>query len=173
MADGFTAAFDAQLGHERIFVAAPERAAGDFRRGERLVVLVGAIAFGAIAGFAIAMSTGRPETWLLVTLTAPFYLLALHLTAQTLTAAFSREAYGCASASALHAAALLAWPVGILLAPFSGMAFAAAPIAALTSLILLASCWAGPARAVYRTGLQGALVTGLAVHQGMLILMAS
>lgn len=154
-------------------VAAPEPAAvdarADFRRLERLIVVTGGASVGAGAGFIIAVALGRMELWSVVLIAAPLMVAALYLVARTLQEGMTRDAMGCTTAAILHAAALLAWPMTALFAPLSGAAFWIAPVAALATLVLFASCWTGPSRAIYRMGGQAALVAALAVHQGILL----
>lgn len=147
--------------------AAPEA----WRRDERFALLIGAASFGAMAGFAATLWTGRLDTWLLPLIALPILALDLHLTGHTLTEALRRGARGCAGACALHAAAVFAWPVGALVTPAAPMAFWAAPLLALTALILFASCWTGPSGAIYRMSGQGALVAALTVQQAMFLVM--
>lgn len=144
----------------------------DFQRPERIVVLSGALAIGSLAGFALAMSFGALNVWVLAAIAAPVLLVALHLTSRTLEEAISREAYGCAASAALHGAALLAWPLTALLTPLSPITFWIAPALALSTLVLSASCWGGPPRTVYRLMAQGLLVATIAAHQGTILYMA-
>lgn len=141
----------------------------DFLRSERLVVLTGAAALGAVFGFSATIMTGRADLWTSLLIAAPMLVLALHLTSQTLTEAISRDARGCSVAAGMHGAALIAWPMASLLAPFGAYWFA--PVAALSALVLFASCWGGPPRAVYRMAVQGALVAALGAHQAALLIM--
>ncbi|MGE0740689.1 MAG: hypothetical protein AB7O98_05040 [Hyphomonadaceae bacterium] len=143
----------------------------DFRRIERLVLLLGASAFGSVIGFGAALAMGRVDVWLVVLSAAPFLVLALHLTSQTLRDGFERRAIGCSIASVMHAAALLAWPLTSLFTPLGQLNFFIAPTLALATLILFASCWSGPSRAVYRVAAQGALVAALAAQQGVMVLL--
>lgn len=103
----------------------------------------------------------------------PVLALALYLTGETMAEAVRNDARGCATAAGLHAAALLAWPMTILLAPMGAAIYWIAPAAAISSLMLFASCWGGSARAVYRTTAQGALVAALAAQQGVLLIMGA
>jgi hypothetical protein len=145
----------------------------EFQRPERVVVLSGALAVGSLAGFALAMAVGPMNLWLLAAVTAPLLLLALHLTSRTLEDAISREAHGCAAAAALHGAALLAWPLTGLLTPLSPLSFWIAPVLALATLVLSASCWGGSPRTVYRLMGQGLLMATLAAHQGTILFMGA
>lgn len=133
------------------------RAADDFRRGERLVVLMGGAALGILAGLAAALSLGRVGVSPLAA-AAPLFLLALYLAVATLRDAIDRRAIGCAIAAGLVAVSMLAWPLSALFAPVSAAAFWIAPAAALASMALLASCWSGAAGAVYRLSGEAALV---------------
>src|SRR5689334_15853729 len=120
----------------------------EFRRVERFVVLAGGIALGLSVGFTAAIGLGRPSLGPLIVSGVAFEALALYLCAQTLRESLVRRAHGCAAASIAHAAALLAWPLAGLFAPVSALAFWIAPATALSGLVLFASCWGGPPRAV-------------------------
>jgi hypothetical protein len=142
-----------------------------FRRLERIVVLAGGLALGGIAGFAAEIMVGRPSLSVLVASGVFLIPLALYLCSQTLRESFVRRAYGCAGATIVHGAALLAWPMAALFAPVSPMTFWMAPITAVSALVLFASCWGGPPRAVYRLSLQGFIVAAAAMYQGALLIM--
>jgi hypothetical protein len=143
----------------------------NFRKSERLVVLAGASATGALGGFFIAMALGRIELWQVLLLSAPVFALSFHFTRETLADALYRKAYGCATAAGLHAMALLAWPITALFAPMQAMVFWATPVAAISALVLVSMCWTGSSRAIYRTCAQGAMVTLIAAHQGALLML--
>ncbi len=145
----------------------------DFHRPERLVVLGGSLAVGALAGFSVAIILGALSAWEIALIAAPVLTLALYLASQTLREGFARNAYGCVTATALHGAALIAWPLGGLLTPLAPAAFWLAPALAVGSLIMFASCWTGRSRTVYRLAAQGALVAALAAHQGTLLLIGA
>jgi hypothetical protein len=144
----------------------------EFRRLERIVVLVGGAAVGGAVGFVTEIAIGRPSLAVLVVSGAVFTAFALYLCSQTLRESLVRRAYGCTAAAVIQAAALLAWPLTALFAPVSPLAFWLTPLIAISSLVLFASCWDGPPRAIYRLSLQGALVAGLAAYQGALVMMA-
>lgn len=151
-------------------LAAPSQERGDdFHRAERVVVLAGASAIGTLIGFGAAMAIGRLDLWVVILASAPFMVLALHLTAETLRDGLKRNAYGCATAAGLHVAALLAWPLTSLFAPLSMANFWIAPGVAVTALFLLASCWQGDARGVLRVSALGFLVMTVAAHQGTML----
>jgi hypothetical protein len=169
-------AFDAvPLGSSAVLVAEPAAAqttfTSNFRKSERLVVLIGASAMGALGGFFVAMALGRIEFWALLLISAPLFALSFHFTRETMADALHREAYGCAVATGLHAMALLAWPITAFFAPMQAMVFWTAPVAALTALVLLSMCWSGSSRAMYRTFAQGAMVAMIAAHQGTLLML--
>jgi hypothetical protein len=150
----------------------PAPAAG-FHRLERIALLLGGAGIGAMAGFALAMALGYQDVLLVAAIAAPLLALALHLTSLTLTEAIQLRAYGCASATVLHAAALLAWPMTALLTPLSPLTFWVAPAVAASALIMFASCWQGQARAVYRLSVQALLVGAVAAHQGLMLVMGA
>lgn len=158
MAQGATAAVAEQRDH--------------FLRSERLVLLIGAVAFGGLAGFVATVMAGRMPMSAVVLTGAAVLTFSLYLTSLTLVDALRRDARGCATASGLLGAALLAWPMTSLLSPLGAAIYWIAPLAAVSSLVLFASCWGGSARAVYRMTAQSALVAALATHQSVLLIMA-
>lgn len=142
-----------------------------FDRSERLVVLLGAVCLGGLAGFALAMIVGRAEPLTLALMALPALALAAHFTIQTFSEALAARAWGCATASVLHIGALMAWPMIGLIAATSPALYWLAPGLALSALVLFASCWGGGSRAVYRTSVQGALVAAVAAQQGVTVLL--
>lgn len=147
------------------------RAPGDFRRGERLVVLMGGAALGLLAGLMGALSLGRVGVWPVV-LGAPLFAFALYLSVATVRDALERRAFGCAAAASLVVTSMLAWPVAALFFPMSALMFWTAPLAALGSMALLASCWGGAQVAVYRTCGQAAVVCAATGYLGLTQLMS-
>ncbi len=131
------------------------RAADDFRRGERLVVLMGGAALGIIAGLGMALALGRTGPWPLF-VAAPVFLMAAYLAVATFHDAIERQALGCAIAAGLVAMSLLAWPAVALFYTISTFQFWIATAATLGSMVLLASCWSGAETAVYRLSGQAA-----------------
>ena len=163
-------AYDSTRFVQQEAVAASER---DFVRAERLGLLVGGAGIGALIGGFAALALGQPSLWVMILTAAPILTLALFLTARTLTDAIRRNARGCATVAGLHAAALIAWPFTSLFASVNSLNFFIAPVLAMGSLVLFASCWSGPSRSVYRLAAQGALVALIGAHQSMIVLMAS
>lgn len=141
----------------------------DFLRGERLVFLSGATAFGAAAGFFFAVAMGRQELATQWLAGAPVLALAFLLASNTLIEAVKRRAYGCSVMAFVHTATLLAWPASMLI---PGAQFWMAPVAALSSVLLLASCWTGSSSAIYRAAGQASLVAALAAYQGVLVILS-
>lgn len=164
-------AFDARLSDTAVSTGAASE--GEFSRGERFAVLTGASALGALSGFAAAIAMGQLPLWVIVAMAAPALAAAMHLTARTMHDALRRHALGCATAAGLHVAALLAWPMTSLLAPLALNTFWIAPAAAISALFLLASCWQGGARGVYRVGAMGLMVAAIAAHQGSMLMLGA
>src|SRR5262249_3539809 len=73
--------------------ARTERTDDEFRRGERLVVVVGASLAGALAGMGAALFFGRTPSWMSALAGLPVYALALYLVVATLRDASERRAY--------------------------------------------------------------------------------
>jgi hypothetical protein len=142
----------------------------DFHRSERLITLIGACAFGAAVGFGIAVAVGQADMWVLFLVAAIVLAVALYPASANMADATESKSRGCMFAATAHIAALLAWP---LAAQFAGNLYWLVPATAMSSLVLLASCWNGPSRVVYRMGWQGVLVAALAAHQGTMLVMGA
>ena len=127
-----------------------------------------AAAAGGAAGFVAALAMGRQDFWSQFLAAGPVLAAALWLTCATYVEARRRGARGCRAMAACHAASLILWPLFMTLHP---AVFALAPLAAMGSVLLLASCWTGATRTIYRTAGQAALVAALAGHQGALALL--
>ena len=146
------------------------RASGDFRRGERLVVLMGGAALGILAALAGALTLGRIGMWPLA-VGAPVYLLAVYFSIATLRDAIERRAFGCATAAGFVALSLMACPAAAILFSTATLQFWIAPMAAIGSMVLLASCWSGPQSAVYRLSGEAAALCMAAGYLGISQLM--
>lgn len=144
-----------------------------FDRLERFALLVGGVGLGGLGGLSMALGLGALSLAAMIMIAAPLLIGALYLTSRTLTEAISTRAYGCATATVLHATALLAWPMAALLAPVSAMTFWAAPVLGISALIMFASCWQGAPRTVYRLSAQGLLVGILTAHHGTVLFMGA
>lgn len=142
----------------------------DFLRSERLVTIIGACAFGAAIGFGVAVAVGRADMWSVFLIAAVVLAIALYPASANVADASRRQSPGCKFAAVLHIGALLAWPLAI---QFAGSLYWIAPATALASLLLLASCWSGASRAVYRMGVQGVVVAALAAQQGTMLVMGA
>jgi hypothetical protein len=138
----------------------------DFRRGERLVVLMGGAALGILAGLGGALMLGRVGAWPII-VGIPLFVFALYLAVATFRDAIDRRALGCAAAAGLVAASMLAWPAMALLAPMSTLMFWIAPAAVLSAMTLLASCWGGTSGAVYRLSGEAAMFCAIVGFLGI------
>ncbi|HYD72522.1 MAG TPA: hypothetical protein VEF55_05255 [Candidatus Binatia bacterium] len=142
----------------------------DFHRSERLITLIGACAFGAMLGFGVAVAVGQADMWTLFLAAAVVLAIALYPAAANMADASASRSPGCTLAATTHIGALLVWP---LAAQFAGNLYWLVPATALSSLVLLASCWSGSSRVVYRMSVQGVLVAALAAHQGTMLAMGA
>jgi hypothetical protein len=129
--------------------AGPVAISQEFRRDERFAVLMGGAALGILAAFGGALALGRIGLWP-IAVGAPIFLLAVYFSIATFRDAIERKAFGCATAAALVAISLLAWPMSALFFSMATLQFWIAPAAALASMVLLASCWTVSQGAVYR-----------------------
>jgi hypothetical protein len=91
-------AYDAMLTADQANVSLAA-ARDDFRRAERLIMLIGAVSMGALVGFAATIMTGRTDTWVVIATAAIGITFALYLTSLTLVDALRRDARGCAIGS--------------------------------------------------------------------------
>ena len=141
-------------------------AAGDasFRRDERIVLLAGGAAVGLAAGVVAALSLGRIGMWPLMA-AVPLLALALYMSIATLRDAIERRATGCSIAAGLVTVSLVAWPVSMAFAGSFPMWIG--PVAAISSMVLLASCWSGASSAIYRLSGQAAIVGAGAAYLGV------
>ena len=151
-------------------VGAAPTSRADFHRSERLITIVGACALGGAIGFAVAVAIGRTDMWALFLSAAVLLAVALYPASANVADASGGQSKGCTLAAMAHIVAILAWPVVV---QFAGGLFWLVPAIALSSLVLLASCWNGQSRAVYRMGLQGLLIAALGAHQATMLAMGA
>jgi hypothetical protein len=143
----------------------------DFRRGERLVVLMGGAALGILAALGGALALGRIGMWP-IAVGAPVFVLAVYFSVATLRDAIERRAFGCATAAGLVAFSLMAWPAAAMFFSIETLQFWIAPMAALGSMVLLASCWSGAQGAVYRLSGEAAALCMVAGYIGITQIMS-
>jgi hypothetical protein len=113
---------------------------------------------------------GGADIWSLFLAAVMVLAIALYPACANMADASWSKSRGCTFAATLHIISLLAWPLAL---QFAGGLYWLAPATALSSLILLASCWSGPPRVVYRMGVQGVIIAALAVQQGTATLMGA
>lgn len=142
-----------------------------FRRDESIAVLMGGASLGVLAGGAAALALGRTDGWPLI-VAAPVFVIAAHLAAATLHDSIQRRAKGCSIAAGLAVFALLAWPAMALIFPMSAPQFWIAPAVTIGAMILLASCWSGAQRAIYRLCGEAVLVFAMVGFLGLTQLMS-
>jgi hypothetical protein len=147
-------------------------AKASFSRADRLGLVTGGVAVGVLIGLFGALALGRTNAWPM-TIGSPLFLLALYFAVETLQDALARNARGCTIAASLVMATLAAWPLIALMAPMSATAFWLPPVAALGSMVLLASCWTGAHGAVYRLGGQAVFVSTLVGFLGLTAMLSS
>jgi len=151
-------------------VDAAPAASTDFLRSERLATVFGACALGSALGFAAAVAIGRTDVWAVFFLAAMVVAVALYPASANMADAARSRSPGCKFAAVVHLLSLLAWPLAV---QFAGSLYWLVPSIAVSSLVLLASCWSGPARVVYRTGIQAVLIAALAAHQSTMTVMGA
>ncbi|MBI3437347.1 MAG: hypothetical protein HY054_01615 [Proteobacteria bacterium] len=142
-----------------------------FSLTDRLVLIFGGLAFGAIAGLLTLIGFGRPSGIERLVIGSMLLMLALHLCAQTLQSSWARNATLCANTAIMHVIALFLWPILYLISPTESLLWVSPVLAAMT-LIVLAFSWRGRGRVVYRLALEAIIVGSLGAYQGGLTLMA-
>jgi hypothetical protein len=147
---------------------APSAPRTHFHGFERFAFLLGAVGAGGVSGFIAAVAVGRQDLWTQLLGGAPVLALALCLACATFVEARRCALTGCSIMAGSHGVALIAWPLFIPLHP---TVYWIAPAAAMTSVLLLASCWSGSPGAIYRSAAQAMLVAALAAYQGVLIVL--
>lgn len=145
-------------------------AQNDFFIVDRLVLLGGGLAIGTILGFLTLIALGRQPMIDLVVVGAMLVMIALNLASQTLRESLAAETRLCTIAIAVNCGALLCWP--LVMVPVLDRVLWIAPALAVLSLLVLTSSWRGSPRAIYRVGLQGAVVAALGAYMGGLTLMS-
>ncbi len=142
---------------------------GSFRRDERIVLLAGGAAIGLAAGVVTALALGRVGMWPLI-VAAPLLAVALYMSVATFRDALERRAMGCSIAAALVTVSLVAWPISLA---FAGtFPLWVGPVAAIGSMVLLASCWSGASNAIYRLSGQAMIVGAGAAYLGVVTVLS-
>lgn len=159
------------MAYESTLTATLPTAVAELRRDERFAFLVGGAAFGIVAGLVAAFALGRVGWWPLL-VAAPVFVLAAYLAVATFHDAVERRAFGCSVAAALVVLSLLAWPLTAIVFPMSAGQFWLPPVAAIVSMVLLASCWSGAGRAVYRLSGEAASIFAIIGFLGLTQIMS-
>lgn len=142
-------------------------------RYDRLVVTCGAIAMGGGVGLFATLFAGRVGGEQAVVVAAPILIMALAIAGFTLWRAWHRSARGCATAAMLQILGVVLWPFVVTASQASPIVFWLAPALALSAVVLFASCWQGRAWAIYGAAAQAALLTALAAHQSMFVMLGA
>ena len=149
--------------HAEIAYEAAQQSPNVMPRGQRLSLVVGGLAVGAIAGFVALMATG-PGSPVFSGLEAGAFALASVLAMLGLKECITQRAYGCASVMTLHMAALAGWLAMTFNASLQPFVMAAP---ALVTLVLFSSCWTRGAGGAYRASLQSVFLAAIASAQFM------
>jgi len=145
-------------------------AQNDFFILDRLVLLGGGLALGTLFGFLALIALGRQPMIDLVVVGSMLVMIGLNLASQTLRESLAAEARLCTIATWVNCGSLLCWP--LVMVPLLDRVLWVAPALAVLSLLVLTSAWRGSPRAIYRVGLQSALVAALGAYMGGLTLMS-
>jgi hypothetical protein len=141
----------------------------EFRTLERLVVAFGAAAFGFAAGAFLAMSVGRVDEPAAVAGIMLLFGFAFHMAAKSFVDILRARAWFGATLFALHMLAFGVWPFQVLLFNPITLDFWLGLAALLGTLAAFLWLSAPPARVVFRTSAQAALLAGLTAYQGVLL----
>ncbi|MBI1186816.1 MAG: hypothetical protein GC206_05700 [Alphaproteobacteria bacterium] len=151
------------------YAAGARRRVREFRSIERLVVASGAAAFGLLAGALLAMSVGRVETPAAIAAIMLLFGFAFHMAATSFVEILRARAWGGAGLFALHMLAFGLWPFQVLLFNPASLEFWVGLGALLATLAAFLWLSAAPARVVFRTSAQAALLAALTAYQGVLV----
>jgi hypothetical protein len=158
------------------FLFAPSAAAprdDSFRWSERLVLVLGACAAGAIAGLGAAFAIGAVPLFGMLLFTAPFFGLALYCAGRNGLEAGAGMEFWPGVTAALSMAILAAWPFAFALISWGAPQLWFIPLAALVALTLFTVLWRPSARTVYRSAAQAALIACIAAHSGVVTYLGS
>ncbi|NWG52393.1 MAG: hypothetical protein HXY28_01610 [Hydrogenophilaceae bacterium] len=141
----------------------------EFRSLERLVVAFGAAASGFAAGALLAMAVGRVDEPAAVAAILLLFGFAFHMAAKSLVEIIRAGAWFGAALFALHMLAFGLWPFQVLLFNPASLEFWVGLAALLGTLAAFLWLSSPPARVVFRTSAQAALLAGLTAYQGVLV----
>jgi hypothetical protein len=138
-----------------------------FHWAERLVVVLGACAAGAVTGLGAAFALGAVPLGGLLLIAAPFFALALYFAGRNGLEAGAGANFWPGMVAALSMAILAAWPFAFALISWGAPQLWFIPLAALVALTLFTVLWRPSARSTYRSAAQAALISSIAMHSGV------
>jgi len=143
-----------------------------FRVHEGAALTVGGLSLGALAGALMFFTIGRVEAWMPIAVALAAYVYAIHLVGLSIREVLAIHEPSAIGLFGLHVAALLAWPIMLLLcAPNSWLMWLGLPLAlAASSLFLLITH--APASAMYRSSGHICLVVAIGAYQWLWTAMA-
>lgn len=144
-----------------------------FRPVERVGVVLGAAALGAVTGFVATIALGSLEPWMAAACAAPVYLAALYFASEGCREALRRREWLAALIVSLLLIGLAVWPITIFYAVPNAPAFWVGPASSFAMLAAFVLLSAGSAPRVYRASALGALIALLAVNQSLLTAMGA
>lgn len=145
--------------------AAADCMSARFRPHEGVSLAIGGLAGGALAGAFAFFALGRVEAWIPLTAALAAYGFALYLVGLSLREVLAGREMSSIVLYGLHVAALLAWPIIILLSPpTSWPIWFGLPIA-LTAASMLFLIAPAPASAMFRTSAHVFMITAIGAYQ--------
>lgn len=144
-----------------------------FRPMERVAVVLGAAAFGALLGLGATIALGALEPWVVAACAAPFYLAALHFSFEACRESLGHREWPALLVGGLLLLGLAAWPIAVFYSSPDSPAFWIGPAATLSALAMFTLCAEGQAPRVYRASALGLVIALLAVNQSFLTVMGA
>lgn len=136
-----------------------------FRTHEGVSLAIGGLSVGAMTGAGMFFAAGRVEAWMPIAVEALAYVYAIRLVVLSCRDVFATRQFASFLLFSIHIAALLAWPILVLVfVPLSWPLLLGLPLAlAASSLFFLTTHT--PARAMYRVSAHVCLVAAIGVYQ--------
>lgn len=177
---GHAMAFDAALPIDTlVFAPAAERSHTEktncmstpFRTHEGVSLAIGGLCLGALIGVFVFFATGRVAAWLPITVALFAFVYAIYLVGLSYRDVFAARQLGSFSLFTVHIAALLAWPILVLVfEPHSWPILLGLPLALAASSLFFLTAHA-PARVMYRASAHVCLIAALGVYQWLWVAM--
>lgn len=136
-----------------------------FRAHEGVALALGGLSLGALVGALTFVAAGRVEAWIPLTVALAAYVYAIRLVGLSCRDVIATGKLTSIGLFGLHVAALLVWPIVVLLyAPNSWQSWLGLPLALATSSLFFLIARA-PASAMYRASGHVCVIAAIGAYQ--------